>query len=62
MNSYYQYKGYRYFVLFEDSFYYTVICNGYEVCIGSSVNKARKKFETLVDTGLVIKEPKVIGS
>lgn len=62
MNQYYEYKDYRYYVQFEYSFSYTVICNGYEVCTGTSVKRVREKFQVLVDTGLVIKAPRVIGS
>lgn len=57
----YEYKGYTYYVQFEDSFSYVAICNGYEVCRGTSINRTRDKFITLIDSGLQIKTPRVIG-
>lgn len=56
----YTYKDYVFYILFQDSFSYVAICNGHEVCFGSSITKTRVKFETLVDSGMVVKEKRVI--
>ncbi|MFT0137223.1 hypothetical protein ACEK07_03315 [Alcanivoracaceae bacterium MT1] len=61
MNTFYTYKDYRYYVVFEDSYHYVVICNGYEICSATSCRSVKMKFEALVDTGLVIKKPRIIG-
>ncbi|MCM3443947.1 MULTISPECIES: hypothetical protein [Metabacillus] len=57
----YEYKGYTLFVQYEDHFSYVAICNGYEVCRGTSINITKAKFQTLIDSGLQIKQPRVIG-
>lgn len=58
----YHYKGYDYEVLFLESYHCVVICKGYEVCTASSIVRAKTKFEALIDSGLEIRHPRVIGA
>lgn len=57
----YHYKGYDYEILWLESFHCVVICKGYEICAGTSIKRAKEKFEALIDSGLIIKNPRIIG-